>query len=181
MGWWTTADSSPESFAGGAGGEEEANCTTRRISKSSCTTEEVEPGRFVRKCEKTEEILRACVGRSPEVVESKTEHTEDDVTDEMMRGMLPTYSGTDAFTFPGLRSDLESIEQEMLGGFSNFMESAEKITNEFLNSFNIPSIQKPRWPPLERRRSPDWQPESNESKEMAEPAYTELGGEIKDV
>ena len=38
-------------------------CSTRKIVKSFCRTEEVEPGKFVRKCEKTEQILRDCVGR----------------------------------------------------------------------------------------------------------------------
>ncbi|CAN6712899.1 unnamed protein product [Malus baccata var. baccata] len=29
-----------------------------------CKTKEVEPGKFVRKCEKTEQLLRDCAGRS---------------------------------------------------------------------------------------------------------------------
>lgn len=38
-------------------------CSTRKVVKSQCKTEEVEPGKFVRKCERTEEILRDCIGR----------------------------------------------------------------------------------------------------------------------
>ena len=38
-------------------------CSTRKVVRSQCRTEEVEPGKFVRKCEKTEELLRDCVGR----------------------------------------------------------------------------------------------------------------------
>lgn len=38
-------------------------CSTRRVVKSQCRTEEVDPGKFVRKCEKTEEILRDCIGK----------------------------------------------------------------------------------------------------------------------
>ena len=45
------------------GGDEGAQCATRRVVQSRCHTEEVEPGRFVRKCEKTEQLLRDCVGR----------------------------------------------------------------------------------------------------------------------
>jgi hypothetical protein len=43
--------------------DEGAQCATRRVVQSRCHTEEVEPGRFVRKCEKTEQLLRDCVGR----------------------------------------------------------------------------------------------------------------------
>lgn len=41
----------------------EDRCSTRRIVKSQCRTEEVSPGKFVRKCQKTEQILKDCVGR----------------------------------------------------------------------------------------------------------------------
>ena len=42
----------------GVGGK----CSTRRMITSKCRTEEVD-GRLIRKCEKTEKILRECVGR----------------------------------------------------------------------------------------------------------------------
>lgn len=38
-------------------------CSTRKVVKSQCRTEEVEPGKFIKKCEKTEEILKDCVGK----------------------------------------------------------------------------------------------------------------------
>lgn len=38
-------------------------CSTRKIITSNCKTEEVEPGKFVRKCEKTEKLLKDCAGR----------------------------------------------------------------------------------------------------------------------
>ncbi|KXG36939.2 hypothetical protein SORBI_3002G416250 [Sorghum bicolor] len=44
----------------GSGGEG-AQCATRRVVQSRCHTEEVELGRFVRKCEKTEHLLRDCI------------------------------------------------------------------------------------------------------------------------
>ena len=47
----------------GGGGGEGAHCATRRVVRSRCHTEEVEPSRFVRKYEKTEQLLRGCVGR----------------------------------------------------------------------------------------------------------------------
>ncbi|CAA7394714.1 unnamed protein product [Spirodela intermedia] len=113
-------------------------CATRRMVTSSCRTEEVD-GRLIRKCEKTEKLLRECVGRPAEVVESTTEHTEDDVTDR------PRYalgggggvggSGEGVFGFPGLRSDVEAIQQTLEGGLSHFLQMAEEMTGEF---FGVP-------------------------------------------
>lgn len=39
------------------------HCATRKVVSTQCRTEEVEPGRFIRKCEKTEQIFKDCVGR----------------------------------------------------------------------------------------------------------------------
>ncbi|KAL0914399.1 hypothetical protein M5K25_014743 [Dendrobium thyrsiflorum] len=184
MAWWKEA--STGYFGGGGegegdGGVEERSCSNRRIVKSSCRTEEVEPGRFVRKCEKTEQLLRQCAGRPAEVVESKTEHTEDDISNEVKAGSLPFESkGSEPFTFPGLRNDLESIEREFIGGFSTFMEATEKMANEFFNSFGVPSIQS-SWPPLDHRRLPEhWQHESRTSKELKD-HYADLDVEIREV
>lgn len=75
MGWKWVDDESSDSLASGQGFGEigelvnpkarsgEDRCSMRRVVKSSCRTEEVEPGRFVRKCEKTEQTLRDCIGR----------------------------------------------------------------------------------------------------------------------
>lgn len=41
----------------------DAGSSTRKIISSQCRTEEVEPGKFIRKCEKTEQLLRDSVGR----------------------------------------------------------------------------------------------------------------------
>lgn len=64
MGWRSHDDDGDESGRGlSGGGGEGAQCATRRVVQSRCHTEEVEPGRFVRKCEKTEQLLRDCIGR----------------------------------------------------------------------------------------------------------------------
>jgi len=58
MGWvWSDDDNNSSS------GSDE-RCSTRKVVKSQCKTEEVEPGKFVRKCEKIEELLKTCAGRS---------------------------------------------------------------------------------------------------------------------
>jgi hypothetical protein len=63
MGWRWHDDDGDSGRGLAGGGDEGAQCATRRVVQSRCHTEEVEPGRFVRKCEKTEQLLRDCVGR----------------------------------------------------------------------------------------------------------------------
>ncbi|XP_010666097.3 fra a 1-associated protein [Beta vulgaris subsp. vulgaris] len=116
-------------------------CSTRKIVQSKCNTEEVEPGKFIRKCEKTEQILRDCVGKPTEIVQSNKEYTEEDVTGELKNGspilsantMLP-------FEFPGLRSDIEAIERSVFGGISRFFGVADEMRNEFSRLLDDPSL-----------------------------------------
>ncbi|KAK7244765.1 hypothetical protein RIF29_39591 [Crotalaria pallida] len=122
-------------------------CSTRKIVKSQCRTEEVEPGKFIRKCQKTEELLRDCVGRPVEVVQSNKEYTEEDVTDEVIKGGSILFGSSDrgafdfpssdrgVFDFPGLRSDIEVMERNLFGGLSRFFEVAEQMTNGFFDVF----------------------------------------------
>jgi len=74
MGWKWVDDEEPSSEISSSKGfgdllnpnprnSMEERSSTRRIVKSSCRTEEVEPGRFVRKCDKTEQVLRESLGR----------------------------------------------------------------------------------------------------------------------
>ncbi|CAI9097551.1 OLC1v1034008C1 [Oldenlandia corymbosa var. corymbosa] len=112
-------------------------CATRKVIKSQCRTEEVEPGRFMRKCEKIEEVLKDCVGRPTEVVQSNKEYTEEDVTHQMSKGSFAMESpgGPVPFDFPGLRSDIESIERSLFSSFGNFFKAAEELTNDFYSMF----------------------------------------------
>lgn len=63
MGWVWKDDEPDEldSYARGAIPGE--NCSIRKAVKLKCRTEEVEPRKFIRKCEKTEQLLRDCVGK----------------------------------------------------------------------------------------------------------------------
>lgn len=115
-------------------------CSTRRIVQSKCNTEEVEPGKFIRKCEKTEQILRDCVGKPTEVVESNKEYTEEDVTDEMKESFFAASDMMRPYVFPGLRSDIEAIERSVFGGISRFFEAADEMRNEFSRLMNDPSL-----------------------------------------
>ncbi|KAA8518439.1 hypothetical protein F0562_015913 [Nyssa sinensis] len=144
---WVWKDESDDLQAGDGSDFESTNsrsgdrCFTKTIVKSQCRTEEVEPGKFVRKCEKTEQILRDCVGRPSEVVQSNKEYTEEDVTDQVVKGSFPLGSSElGTFDFPGLRNDIESIERSLLGGLGRFFEAAEDMKNGFFNVFGAPHL-----------------------------------------
>ena len=140
MGWiWSDDDNSDDSQLNNASSGSDERCSTRKITKSQCRTEEVEPGKFVRKCEKTEELLKSCVGRPVEVVQSNKEYTEEDITEEVRRGGSTIFGSSNSssdhgvFDFPGLRSDLEGMERDIFGGLSRFFEAAEEMKNGFFD------------------------------------------------
>ncbi|KAF4369070.1 hypothetical protein F8388_013399 [Cannabis sativa] len=133
------------------------SCTTRKVVTSNCRTDEVQPGKFVRKCEKTEQLLRDCVGRPPEIVQSNKEYTEDDVTDQVLRGSSPLGSSGQGsldfpglhndinslgqhFDFPGLRNDIDTFERNLFGSIGRFFEAAEDLRDGFCNAFRDPRI-----------------------------------------
>ncbi|KAH8485449.1 hypothetical protein H0E87_027038 [Populus deltoides] len=140
MGWvWRDDDESDDSFqknpnySSSSSGEV---CSTRTVVRSQCKTEEVEPGKFVRKCEKTEEVLRDCLGKPVEVLKSNKEYTEDDVTEQVVRGLLHPGKFEDVpFDFHGLRGDIQDIERHFLGGINRFFEAAEEMKNNFFDVF----------------------------------------------
>jgi len=143
MGGWEWKDEEDVSSQSGDVDESKPSrsgnrCSTRKIISSHCRTEEVEPGKFVRKCEKTEQIFKDCFGRPSEVVQSNKEYTEEDVTDQVVEGSFPLGSSSSLtngpFDFPGLRSDIEAIERSFFGGVNRFLEAAEEMKNGFFNS-----------------------------------------------
>ncbi|KZV42992.1 hypothetical protein F511_42145, partial [Dorcoceras hygrometricum] len=151
MGWvWRDDDSGFNSSSscdasavpGGEGGGD--RCATRKVVTSRCRTEEVEPGKFIRKCNNTEQIFKDCVGRPSEVVESIEEYVEEDVTDKMAKGSfsldLADPRPPSSSYFPGLRGDIEAIERSFFGGIGRFFEAAEEMKNEFFNSVGLPPI-----------------------------------------
>ncbi|KAI7728686.1 hypothetical protein M8C21_019057 [Ambrosia artemisiifolia] len=119
----------------------EARCSTRKIISSQCRTEEVEPGKFIKKCEKTEQLLKDCVGRPSEVVQSNKEYTEEDVTEQITKGSFPMdQKQSSPFDFPGLRSDMEAIERDLFGNMDRFFEAAEDMTKGFFGMFGSPHL-----------------------------------------
>ncbi|KAK6126520.1 hypothetical protein DH2020_039754 [Rehmannia glutinosa] len=91
MGWlWKNDDSDYISSSSNPRGDDNSDpCATRKVVRSQCRTEEVEPGKFIRKCEKTEQIFKDCLGRPSEIVQSNKEYTEEDVTEQMVKGSFP--------------------------------------------------------------------------------------------
>ncbi|XP_027175913.1 uncharacterized protein LOC113775297 [Coffea eugenioides] len=112
-------------------------CSTRKVVKTQCRTEEVEPGKFMRKCQKTEEIFKDCVGSPTELVQSNKEYTEEDVTGQMAKGALSLDNSED-INFPGLNRDIEAIGRSLFGTISRAFEAAEEIKNGFFNVFGDP-------------------------------------------
>lgn len=74
-------------------------------------------------------------------MQSNKEYTEDDVTEEVLKGSVSFGSSDQGpFDFPGLRSDIEDIERNFMGGLSRFFDAAEEMRNEFFSAFGIPHI-----------------------------------------
>ncbi|XP_073154874.1 fra a 1-associated protein [Henckelia pumila] len=155
MGWVWKHDDSKISSTSGDGSNFSAavvregegrgdRCATRKVVTSRCRTEEVEPGKFIRKCNNTEQIFKDCIGSPSEVIESIEEYVEEDVTDKMAKGQFSVDSGDprppSSSYFPGLRGDIEAIERNFFGGIGRFFEAAEEMKNEFFNSVGFPSI-----------------------------------------
>ncbi|KAL3532192.1 hypothetical protein ACH5RR_005713 [Cinchona calisaya] len=114
-------------------------CSTRKVVKTQCRSEEVEPGKFLRKCQKTEEIFKDCVGRPTELMQSNKEYTEEDVTGQMGKGSLSLDHAED-FNFPGLSRDIEALARSFLGTFDRVFDAAEEMKNGFFTVFGTPHI-----------------------------------------
>ncbi|CAL5399134.1 unnamed protein product [Camellia sinensis] len=184
MGWVWKKDEAEED---NSNPRSDDRCSTTKIVKSHCTTDEVEPGKFIRKCEKTEQILRDCVGSCDwpsEVVQSNKEYTEEDVSNQVKKGSFPMESSELVpFDFPGLRGDIEAIERNFFGGLSRFFEAAEEMKNGFFSVFGSPhlydgdSSSRNRGIPIEGHPPKEASPELNNP----ESGDVDLSGLARDV
>ncbi|XVE96247.1 hypothetical protein REPUB_Repub02eG0205000 [Reevesia pubescens] len=178
---WVWKDDPSDSVASTAG--DGNRCSTRKVVRSQCKTEEVEPGKFVRKCEKTEELLRECIGRPVEVLQSTKEYTEDDVTEQVLKGNSLSGSQVEAsFDFPGLRSDVEELERRLFGGVNRFFDVAEEMKNSFFDAFGNFYGKGSSSPPSIRRGIPiEGLPQKEASPKPDESGHIDLSGLAKDV
>lgn len=70
------------------------------------------------------------------MLKSNKEYTEDDVTEQVVRGLLHPGKFEDVpFDFHGLRGDIQDIERHFLGGINRFFEAAEEMKNNFFDVF----------------------------------------------
>lgn len=119
--------------------------------------------------------------RPAEVVESETEHSEEDVTDEVKRGSFSLESPTIVpFPFPGLQSDIEALERGFFGGLSNFLEEAERMTSEFFKSFGVPSSGERETSPFGQRRQLEKENPTNPTEPESSP-YSEFASKVREV
>ncbi|CAH9135050.1 unnamed protein product [Cuscuta epithymum] len=174
----------------GSNARDGGKCATRKVVRTQCRTEESEPGKFIRKCEKTEQIFKDCVGRPSEMVQSNKEYTEEDVTSHMTKS-FPLDSSQQGPFLPGLRGDIEAMERNFFSGLDRFFDAAEQTMNGFFSSFGLPrayedndSTNTKSFPAWGRRRIP--LAEGNPSKESSTGVSTSNGdidfsGLTKDV
>ncbi|KAM7262007.1 hypothetical protein ACFE04_021084 [Oxalis oulophora] len=108
----------------------------RRVVRSQCKTEEVEPGKFIRKCQKTEELLRDCIGigigKPTQVLQSTKEYTEEDVSNQLLQPHHSHQNDT-PFDFPGLRTDIDVIHHQLFGTINRFFDATDEIKTNFLD------------------------------------------------
>ncbi|KAL0308236.1 UNVERIFIED_CONTAM: Fra a 1-associated protein [Sesamum radiatum] len=164
----------------GAGGR----CATRKVVTSQCRTEEVEPGKFIRKCEKTEQVFKDCVGRPSKMVQSNQEYSEEDVTDQMVKGSFPFESAEHGPSyFPGLRNDIEAIERNFVDGIVRFFQAAEGMKDEFLRSVGAPHIYDDDAPSSHRKHGIqiEGHPPTEAFPKKNSDGYIDLSGMARDV
>ncbi|KAL8152385.1 hypothetical protein V2J09_010145 [Rumex salicifolius] len=114
-------------------------CSTRRIVKSNCRTEEVESGKFVRKCEKTEEVLRDCLGNcahlNQKVVEVQLESVVYGICDAIqISHKLKWIPNSAGFIGQSTRSSQER-PTEVLQSVTEYTE--EDVTGEVMRGSSI--------------------------------------------
>lgn len=79
--------------------------------------------------------------RPAEVVQSNKEYTEEDVTEQVLKGSFSLGSSEQGpFDFPGLRGDIEAIERSVFGGLGRFFDAAEEMKNGFIDIFGSPHL-----------------------------------------
>lgn len=157
------------------------SCATRKVVKSECHVEEIEPGKFVRKCEKTEQIFKDCVGRPTVMVQSNKEYTEEDVTKEVFKGSALESADHELFNFPALGGDIQAIERELLGDVNRFFEAAEKLTERFFNAFGRPDMYPDSSPAKNGSLLGVFPSKEDDAKERSCDGDVDLSGLARDV
>jgi hypothetical protein len=118
------------------------------------------------------------------VLEFNKEYTEEDVTDEVVKGSLSFgTSEHGSLDFPGLRSDIEGITRSLFGSLNCFFEEAEGMKKEFFNVFGTPRVfdGESSSSPSTRRGIPVEKGHPREEQAEPESGHVDLSGLAKDV
>lgn len=120
------------------------------------------------------------------MIQSNKEFTEEDVTDQMInRSFSLGSSEHHPFDFPGLRSDIDAIEQSLFGSMKGFFEAAEEIKNGFFGSLRDPPLfnREPSSSPSMRRGIPieDHEPVFFSDQKEPDSGHVDLSGLARDV
>ena len=71
-------------------------------------------------------FLPPTLSRPAEVLQSNKEYTEEDITDEVLKGRSVPFSSSDGASgvvdFPGLQNDIEVMERNLLSGLSHILK-----------------------------------------------------------
>ncbi|EOA27960.1 hypothetical protein CARUB_v10024129mg [Capsella rubella] len=185
---WVWVDDSSASKAGndltdqplGDSAVADRNCSTTTVVRSQCNTEEVEPGKFVRKCDKTEEVLRHCLGKPSEVVQSNTVHTEEDVTNQMV-GRPGLFEEKNPLNFPGLRGDVDAIERHFMSGMKSFFDAAEEMTSSLFDIMGDHNPSNRRGIPIENHPKVEEHHNDENAPRRPHSGEVDLSGLAKDV
>eukprot|EP00250_Pteridium_aquilinum_P015494 c22615_g1_i1 orf=196-888(-) len=129
------------------GRQQEDGCSYTKLVRSRCFLHHNGDGKPVKKCEKTEQLLRNCFGRPQEIVESKSESTEEELPDGWTMEGLDEEKGMVPFShenFPGAPSSpwklfqgTDPFSRGLSDGVEGFMQAAEEMMNDALNQLGF--------------------------------------------
>lgn len=123
--------------------------------------------------------------RPSEVVQSTTEHTEEDVTDQMVRrSALPNQFEENPLNFPGLRSDVDAIERHFLSGMKSFFEAAEEMRSslfDIMGDHHSSTTTKRGMPIEDRPKVEEHRNDENTPRRPYSSGEIDLSGLAKDV
>ncbi|KAH7414813.1 hypothetical protein KP509_14G012500 [Ceratopteris richardii] len=123
----------------------EDGCSYTKVVKSRCFLDRNSEGKPVKRCEKTEQLLRNCIGKQQEIIESKSLCTEEEVPNgwtmdsSSEEGILPLphelspHSQSPWNPFQGA----DPFSRGLSDGFESFMQSMEEMMNDAMNQLGF--------------------------------------------
>ncbi|MCO5578059.1 hypothetical protein L7F22_031897 [Adiantum nelumboides] len=121
-------------------------CSHTKVVKSRCFLDHSSDGKPIKKCEKTEQLLRNCLGKPQEIVETKSECTEEEVGDGWSMEAFNEEKGLKPFlhdSSPGSQSPwnpfqgTDPFSRGLSDGFEGFIQAAEEMMNEAFNQLGF--------------------------------------------